>query len=593
MVFSALIGRLYYLQFVKTGEYQTLAEDNRVKLQLIPPPRGSLLDKDGRKLAINQKNFRMLVEFNSLEELEHTLRGAASHIGINGKLIESALKEARTRRFSPPVLIKEHLNWEEVAKLEFHTPELPGLVIDTGQMRHYPLGEKASHLIGHIGAVSQDELDGQPLLRLPDFKIGKAGVEKMLEQELRGKAGVKHVEVNVHGLPVRELSSAPSESGSDIRLTIDARLQEFAANRLQGQSGAAVVMDVHSGGLLALVSIPGFDPNRFSVGITTDYWKELNADKKNPLLNKAIAGQYPPGSVFKMLVGLAGLEAGIIAAGSGVFCPGHFFLGSHQFNCWKPEGHGYMTIRSAIAHSCDTFFYTIAQRLGIDPIARMARLLGLGEVTSLGLPGEKPGLIPDKAWKLKRYKQPWQGGDTINVGIGQGYVLATPLQLAVMTARLASGYAVAPRIILQKTDYEAFERLKIKPEKLRLIQEGMTDVVNSPGGTAYGRRITNENYAMAGKTGTSQVRKILIRGQRQEDLPWEYRHHALFVGYAPLHEPRYATAVLVEHGGGGASAAAPVAHDILLQAQLLKAADEKNPPRHSEIIGERLNDTAQ
>lgn len=575
---SLLLGRLYYLQFIRASEFKTLAEDNRVKLQLIPPERGFILDRHGEELAINQKNFRLLIEVTHVGEMEKTLLEAGKYVELSKAKIDQVLHEARRVRVSPPLLVREHLDWEEVVKLEFHAPDLPGITIDNGLVRHYPLMEKSAHLLGYVGLVSEEDLDGQPLLRLPGFRIGKNGVEKSLEDQLRGTAGVKHLEVNVHGLPVRELSTRPAIAGENVKLSIDRRIQDFAAERLAGESGAVVVMDLTNGEVLALVSVPGYDPDHFSMGIKPDYWKKLHDDKKHPLINKAIAGIYPPGSTFKMVTGLAGLEAGVITPHSSVFCPGHFFLGSHRFNCWKPEGHGTMDLRSAIAHSCDTYFYTVAQRAGIEPIASMARRLGLGAPTGIRLPGEKGALVPDKNWKRKRYNQPWQGGDTVNVGIGQGYILATPMQLAVMTARLASGKEVTPRL-LPATETEEAAVLKIDPEHLAVVREGMNWVVNTPGGTAYGKRIADPRFAMAGKTGTSQVRKITVRGRDQASLPWEYRHHALFVCFAPLEKPRFACSVLVEHGGGGSAAAAPVARDIMLFTQQLFAGEIPSLPQ--------------
>jgi penicillin-binding protein 2 len=317
--------------------------------------------------------------------------------------------------------------------------------------------------------------------------------------------------------------------------------------------------------------MPGFDPNIFSTGISSEYWKELSTDKKGPLLNKAISGQYPPGSTFKMLVGMAGLEAGVITESSAVYCPGHFNLGDHQFNCWKEGGHGTVNYHEAVAQSCDTFFYTVAQRLGIEKYADMARRFGLGQTHDLGMESEKAGIVPDPKWKQQRYKQRWTAGDTINCSIGQGYVLATPLQLCVMTARIASGLEVKPRLWAGEEPFTEFARLDVADEWIEATQSAMNAVVNGPTGTAHSKRIEDPRYAMAGKTGTSQVRKILQRGMKQELLPWEARHHALFVGYAPVEAPRYAICVAIEHGGGGASAAAPVARDVLLKLQQFEA----------------------
>ena len=577
-VFTTLAGRLYYLQFIKANEYATLSENNRIKLQLIAPERGTLLDRYGVPMAINEKNYRVFIDYSTLSQttFRATLQKLHALVPLSEKKM-AALMKARVSSASMPEMLKEHLTWEEVSLIELHMLELAGVYIDAGQIRHYPFVDRAAHLIGYVGSVSEDEVtDEEPLLRLPDFKIGKNGVEKMLEDRLRGTAGIRQLEVNVHGVPVREVGKKASVSGEAVRLTVDSRLQDYAASLVKDESAAIVVMDVNNGNILSLVSIPGFDPDSFSKGITTDYWKSLSTDKKGPLLNKAISAMWPPGSTFKLMVGLAGLNNGTITPATTVYCPGQFFLGDHKFNCWKEGGHGTVNFHDAVAQSCDTFFYTVGERLGIEAYAKIARRFGLGEVHGLGLTGEKAGVIPDPEWKLKTYKQRWSGGDTINCAIGQGYVLSTPLQLAVMTARIVGGgYAVQPRLFVPHgAENPVFEPLDIKPETLGIAREAMSAVCNSASGTAYGKRITDPRFLMGGKTGTSQVRKILQRGVKQDTIPWEYRHHALFIGFAPVDNPKYACCVTIEHGGGGAATAAPVARDVLLKIQQLDEQDK-------------------
>jgi len=577
--FSVLAGRLLYLQFIKAEQYATLSENNRIKLQLIAPERGLILDCKGIPMATNEKNYRLFLDYSSLTKtsFQAMLDKLSSLIKLNDK----KLKSLRATRPSPalrPDLIKEHLSWEEVSLVELHLLELPGISIDSGQIRHYPFVAQAAHLVGYVGTVAQEELtEDDPLLRLPDFRIGKNGIEKMLEDTLRGTAGIKQIEVNVHGVPVREIGSQASVPGEPARLTIDSRVQSTAAELVKDQSAAVIAMEVDTGNLLALVSLPGFDPDIFSKGITNDYWNELSADKKAPLMNKAITGQYPPGSTFKLMTGLAALEAGIINPRSTVHCPGQYYLGDHKFNCWKEGGHGTVNFESAIAQSCDTFFYTMGERLGISKYAKMARRFGLGESTGLGLTGEKGGIVPDPDWKLARYKERWSGGDTINCAIGQGYVLSTPLQLAVMTARMVNGgHAVTPRLFVPPGEEKpTFPSLGLSADSLRHACDAMSAVCNTQSGTAYGKRIAEPRFAMGGKTGTSQVRKILERGVNQNTIPWEYRHHALFIGYAPVDAPKYAVCVAIEHGGGGAAAAAPVARDVLLKIQQLAEEDAK------------------
>jgi len=577
---SVLLGRLSYLQFMRADEYKTLAEGNRVKLQLMAPMRGVLFDRNAVPLANNQKNFRLFLDTETRKNPREALQSLAAVLDISSERITQILSQTKTTRYIPPVLIKEHLTWDELSQFEFFRLNYPEIFVDIGQVRSYPFAERASHLIGYVGSVTESEereIGGETLSRLPDFKIGKSGAEKMLELTLRGKAGVRQTEVNVHGIAVRDLDRKDGTPGKDVRLTIDSRLQEYTSARLDNESAAAVVMNIHNGDVLALASMPGYDPNSFSKGITTKYWGELQANARNPLLNKAIAGQYPPGSVFKLAMGLAALEAKVVSPEYRISCNGHFMFGNHQFTCWKPGGHGSVNLNDAIAQSCDVYFYTMADRLGIDRMAAMARKMALGKVTGLGLPGEKSGIVPDDDWKMAHYGQGWQGGDTINVGIGQGYILATPLQLATMTARIANGgFAVTPRLIITEQEPE-FSSLDIHEDHLAAVQAGMNAVVNGLQGTARGSRIADERFAMAGKTGTSQVRKLIQHGLDQNTLPWEQRHHAWFVAYAPVSMPKYAAAVIVEHGGGGAAAAAPVVRDILLKIQSLDVG-EPGPP---------------
>lgn len=579
---AALAGRLYYLQFVRSDEYRTLSENNRIKLQLLTPERGRILDRNGALFALNEKNYLLFLDATgrARAEVKELLGKVRTLIPVGEKRAQQVMDELKLNPYASSLLVREHLTWEEVARIELHQLALPGVSIETGQVRHYPLADRAAHLIGYVGAVSPEELEASgkmPLLRLPEYRIGKNGAERTLEERLRGVAGIRQMEVNVHGQVVRHLSMRPSVAGENVRLTVDARLQEYGARLLEGESASAIVLDVSNGDVLALVSVPGFDPNIFSKGIPADYWKELQANSRDPLLNKAIQGQYPPGSTFKMMVALAGLLKGTIRPETRVTCPGFFYLGDHRFNCWKEEGHGVVSLVPAIAMSCDTYFYTVAQRTGIEKISEVSRLCGLGQTPLLPLPSEKPGIMPDPEWKMKRFGQRWTTGDTVNVGIGQGYVLSTPLQLAVMAARLATGRQVRPRLTADGGTTD-FPPLDIPEDYIKLIREGMHAVTNSGMGTAYGKRITEPAYIMAGKTGTSQVRRIERRGIRQESLPWEHRHHALFVGYAPALEPRYAVAVAVEHGGGGSAAAAPRARDLLWKAQLLADGKEHDPP---------------
>ncbi len=577
---AALLSRLFYLQFVHGAEFKDLAEGNRAKLQLIIPPRGIITDRFGVELAANHINYRLVLDADNRGKARETLTQLVPMLNLSEREVKQVAEQITKRKKAIPVLVREHLTWEEVARVQYHLPELPLIAMDEGEWRHYPFADHSSHLIGYVGKVAEDEVkDDQPLLKQPEMKIGKNGIELLYESRLQGKAGARQVEVNAVGSPVRELSRTPPVAGDPLPLTIDNRLQEFAVGRIGEESGAVVVMDVKTGEVLALVSMPAFDPNEFSKGIKYDYYEALKANKKVPLMNKAIAGQYPPGSTFKMLTGLAGLHSGKFKADTHVTCNGVFYLGNRPFRCWKKEGHGTLDMPGAIAESCDTYFYTVAREIGIDAIAAMSEQFGLGQKSGLGLSGERPGIVPSPAWKRSVGRGQWNPGETINSAIGQGDTLTTPLQLAIMTARIANGgKKILPRLLMD--DAEKNEgQIDIDPAHLAVIRDGMFRVTNTPRGTAFGSTIKDEHYAFAGKTGTSQVRKLLVQGQDQKSIPWEFRHHAWFVGYAPVNDPTLCCAVIIEHGGGGASAAAPVARDVLLKAQELR----DNPIRKGQV----------
>ncbi len=573
-------GRMYYLQVVEAEKYLTLAEENRINMRLIPPPRGRILDRFGVPLAVNRQNFRALVVAEHTRDLEATLRAFATMVPLDEYDHTRVLKESSRRRSFVPVTVRENLTWEQMAMIQVNTPDLPGIIIDEGLTRDYPYGDLGAHILGYVAAVAEEQITGDdPLLQLPNFRIGKAGIEKVYDLPLRGKAGTSQVEVNAVGRMIRELRREEGEPGHAITLTIDMRLQELASRRLGDQSAACVVMDVHTGELLAMASMPAYDPNAFARGLSTDEWRQLSGNPRSPLRNKALVGQYAPGSTFKMVVALAALESGIIGPEQTFYCPGHMTLGNHRFHCWKSWGHGDMTMTSAIEESCDVYFYEVARRVGIDRIAAMATRLGLGQAQNLELPGEASGLIPTKAWKTATLGEPWVQGESLVASIGQGYVLATPLQLAVMTARIANGgLAVRPTLCRQaiqdghlvQRPAPVFESLGISKASLALVKEAMRRVVNGQRGTARGSRLDVDGQTMAGKTGTSQVRRISMREREtgvrtNEELPWKFRDHALFVAYVPAEAPRYACAVIVEHAGGGSRHAAPIAHDVLAE----------------------------
>lgn len=578
---SLLVGRMYYLQVVESPRYKMLADDNRISMRLIAPSRGLIVDRAGIVVANNDQNFRALIVSEQTHDIDRTLGVLSGIIQLSPSEIERIRRDvARHRRFVP-VTIRENLTWDQVSVIEVNAPDLPGVIIDVGEVRSYPFSDQAAHLVGYVGAVSEKELDDDnPVLALPGFKIGKSGVEKTRDEDLRGTAGTSEMEVNAYGRTIRELSREAGERGRRVTLTIDTELQLAAHKRLlQERSAAAVIMDAQTGAVYALASAPGYDPNVFSKGIPTDLWKQLLDDETTPLINKAIGGAYPPGSTFKLAVTLAGLSSGAIGLDHTVTCGGTFQLGDHTFYCdaYRNGGHGTLNLTEGIAKSCDVYFYDVGNRTGIDHIAKVANALGLGLKTGLDIPGEHTGIMPSTAWKKRRYNQPWYAGETISCAIGQGQVAATPLQIATMVARFASGRAVVPHVTKdisgEEPQRDEWPKLDFKPEHIEAVLAGMRAATDH--GTGAAVQIKEPGMQMGGKTGTAQVHEYTVAEHDKSriahvegDLPWKLKNHAWFVGYAPVDNPRYVCAVLVEHAGQfGSQAAGPVAHDLLLLTQ--------------------------
>lgn len=574
LVFGGLASRMYYLQVLKSSEYQMLAEENRVNMRLLAPLRGEIVDRFGTVLASNRQNYRVLLIPEQTPDIEDTLAKLDRIVELSETQQKRILRDARRSAAFLPITVAENLSWEQFAQANIHEPDLPGIQPDVGETRHYPHGTSLAHVVGYVAAVSENDLDDDdPLLKLPGFRIGKSGLERRLDRALRGSAGASHVEVNAYGRVIRELSKDPGTPGAKVELTLDMAVQEYATQRLDGEAASAVVMDIHTGDVIACVSTPAYDPNDFNIGLSHDKWQSLIENPYKPLINKTIAGQYPPGSTFKMVVAAAAIESGLVDPEQNVYCSGKITLGNHDFHCWKREGHGHVDMRHAIMHSCDIYFYETAKRIGIDRIESMAHKFGLGETFGFEVPGEKPGLVPSRGWKRATTGSPWQQGETLIAGIGQGYLLTTPLQLAVMTARLANGgKAVKPHLVRsvggETLHQEPVGSIGVSNRALALAKEGMDMVSNNPRGTAFRSRIGEAGMELAGKTGTAQVRRI-SRAEREtgvlsnEEIEWRRRDHALFVAFAPVDNPRYSISVVVEHGGSGSRAAAPVARDIM------------------------------
>lgn len=582
LLLMVIIARLYYLQVYQADRYKTLADENRISTRLLVPPRGIIFDRNGVTIASNQQNFQALIVAEQAPNVQETLDAFKKIMPLSEAEEERIKKDLKRNRSFVPIKIRDNLSWEEVSRIQLNAPDLPGIVIDEGLTRYYPFGAGMAHILGYVSSVSDKDVKDDPLLEVPGFKIGKSGIEKYLEKALRGESGNLKLEVNAYGRIMKEIERVDGIPGKDVQLTIDSRLQQKAFELFGEESGAAVLLDVHTGEILAFVSAPSFDPNMMTQGLSTEDWNALLHNERNPLTDKAISGQYSPGSTFKMIVALAALEAGVIKPETRTYCAGKMFLGNHAFHCWKKEGHGHLNVVEVLQHSCDIFFYETAQKLGIEKIADMARRFGLGSKINIGLENEKAGLIPDKEWKLRRFGEPWQQGESLISGIGQGYILTTPLQLATMTARLVNGgYEIKPTFLkVSDGEKSKIRKIDVSPTNLELIKEGMYAVVNKPGGTAWRSQFDYHGQRMGGKTGTTQVRRITMKERREgikkeSELPWRLRNHALFVGYAPHDNPKYAVAVLVEHGGGGSSVAAPLAGKILREAVMLDPTREE------------------
>ncbi len=609
LLFTALGARLYYLQISESEKYQLLADGNRIRLNPVLPKRGKILDKNGNILADGNPRYRVLFDppsrkrKNYQAELIEVLNNIAEIMNLDIEKQNKILKKIEKDKRGKPVLIEDYLTWEQVTKIEVNSVDLPGVSVSVPEVRNYHYGAITSHVIGYTGKPSEKDVQISSLYNHPEIRIGKAGIEKSMEASLRGKAGVKQIEVDSRSRFVRELEEKSGVAGENLTLTLDIELQKYVTELLTGKGGfdtegaSVVVMDIATGAVLAMVSVPTYDANRFIRGIKPDYWKELLGNIDSPLINKTIMSQYPPGSTFKMITALAALEAGAVTEHTTAYCPGYYEYGGRKFHCWQRHGHGNVNLEMALAKSCNVYFYKLSTKVGVDNISDMAQRFGLGHKTGIELPSEKSGLMPTKAWKLGALGKPWYNGETLNASIGQGFALSTPLQLAVMTSRIASrGKMVTPHIIesvanIHGAGGEAYEfvtldngeavllpkktrqfaDIDIHPWHIESVLRGMNSVVNNPEGAVYKNRIKEEGFEMGGKTGTAQV----LSNRRFKHTPKKAaeRYHALFVGYAPVSKPRYAVSVLVEHGGYGSVVAAPLAKKILLHAQKIGAAD--------------------
>ncbi len=572
--FAVLILRLIYLQVVRGEEYRLLSLNNRIRLQSIDPPRGLIYDRSGYVLVDNRPSFDVNIILKDAGSVEETINKLAGHMNIPSP--ELTLKLANSKGISAykPILLKQDIGRNSLASIEARKYDLPGIAVDVKLRRHYLDFQGAAHLLGYLSEINPDELaSGEyPGRRRGDY-IGKFGVEKAFENYLRGTRGGRQVEVNANGQVVRVLKTVPAKPGQNVYLTIDRGLQQKAEELLSGVAGAAVAMDPGSGRILAIASSPSFDQNIFVGGMSHDQWDALISNPFRPMENKAVQGEYPPGSTFKIVTAIAGLEEGVIDENFEVFCPGYYRFGNRVYRCWKKGGHGTVRIIKAISESCDVFFYQVGQRLGVDRLAWYAKAFGLGAVTGINLDKEARGLIPTAAWKRARTGIPWQDGETLSVAIGQGFNLATPIQMVGFAAAVANGGTRYKPIIveaikqadgrlLHQSQPQVIGKVPVSKATMDLIHRGLWEVVNSESGTARGSQLTD--IEMSGKTGTSQV----ISRKKDDDkseaqLPAHLRPHAWFVAYAPSTAPEIAVAVLIEHGEHGSGAAAPVARELI------------------------------
>lgn len=576
-VLAAIGMQMSRMQLRDAEQYRMLAEENRISLQLIGPTRGRILDRRGEVIADSKPTFQITVVPERSGDVKEILSKLQTVIQLDDNAIVSILEKAEVTRSFVPLTVKENVTWDEIAIVSLNAPALPGVATEMVRRRLYEFGPDFAHIIGYVGRVSQNDLDeasGEaPVLSLPGFQIGKLSIEKNFERELRGIPGTMAMEVNASGRVIRDLYQEPAQDGLDLQLTIDHRLQNFTLARLNDQSAAAVIMDVNNGDVLAAASAPSFDPNMFVTGISSADYSILRDSEYRPLADKTVQGAYPPGSTMKMSLALTALDTKKVTPDETIYCPGYVEIAGRRFHCWKRGGHGRINLRGALRESCDVFFYEMAQRVGIDNLSAMNARFGLGQRPDLPLAGISAGLNPTREWKKTRYGTDWLVGDTINASIGQGFVLATPMQLATMVARIASGNVVQPRLVRPQgppqNSEAAFETMGLDQTNLDLVRQGMFDVVNSDRGTAKASRIVDPSQLMAGKTGSSQVFSISAAerasGVRSQDqLPWNRRDHALFTAFAPYENPQIAVSVIVEHGGGGSTAAAPIARDLVL-----------------------------
>jgi len=584
---SLMVARMWYLQVIKGNELRHQSENNRIRIHESKAIRGVIKDRWGDVIVENQPSFDISIVPGAVRNVGDVVRALEAVYGSRGMEFRRDISASEKNRPFIPLKLAKNVSWQELALVETHSLNLPGVVVDVVPVRKYLGGEMTAHILGHVGEVSPEDLkgDNEGLFK-PGDRVGKSGIEKYLDSYLRGENGGEYIEVNAVGRKVRTLKRMEPVPGHNVTLTIDAGLQKAAWEAMEGKVGSVVAMDPRDGSVRVMVSRPAFDPNLFNKGISAEDWRRLSADPLRPMENKAIQGQYPAGSTYKLITAAAALGEGLITPETTFNCNGSFHVGNHEFKCWQKKGHGRINLHRAIVQSCDVYFYNLGKLVGVDKLAEYARAFGLGVPTGIALPSEKGGVVPTKEWKLKRTGQPWQPGETISISIGQGFVSVTPLQLLNAYCTLANGGTVyVPRLIqrIEAVDGQVLQEfipqiksiVPLSKEWMEIIKKGLWGVCNESGGTGWALRRPEAD--VAGKTGTAQVvgQRGRWEGVKSHSMPWKWRDHALFVCFAPVQNPEIAVAVVVEHGGHGGSAAAPVARKVIDAYFRIKAAHQK------------------
>ncbi len=612
VVVFGIVGRLISLQINESKKYKTLSDKNRFREWKFSPPRGLINDYFGKEIASNKQVYQLHIVPENSENLEVLIFRLKNILNLTEREIFKIRRKISSQKPWDPIVVSDNLTWSEFSRINLFLHELQGAepVVSVARLYTEP---SSAHVIGYVSKASKKDLQTKNYLEnkiAAGTRVGKTGLENRLDSEVIGEVGYKRYEVNAFGKRIREISIDPGKSGKNFRTTLDLDVQEEAAKQLKGKSGSVCVMDIYRGDIIAMVSSPTFDANKFVHGIDRKSWNWLIKHRDKPLINKAVSGLYPPGSTIKMLAAISALENDIFNPKTAIRCKGSIELYGEKFHCWKKKGHGYMDMREGIKQSCDIYFYEVARRLGIDRLSETAKKFGLGKLVLEEFVEERTGVVPNTSWKKKNIGKNWYLGETLHAGIGQGYWQSSPLQLCLMTAQIANGgYKIKPRIILDKKEsdqfldldqfikdkklfsddvvslYEFIAKFKYKslfknPENIKFVQDALFGATNEPGGTSYGSRLTKKEFIFAGKTGTSQVKRFTELQReleiKNEDLPYEERDHALFVAFAPYKDPRYSISVVVEHGGSGSKSAAPIAKEVI------KKILEKHPMRDSK-----------